>query len=236
MFSLLRKGLIYKNTSSDIVEHDLDIEADQWSYDGKDVYRGSLDSEYMSYKLNVYWLYDDNSKRVGLAEHDVDEPEVFKALWFRENPYAMLYQDDTWKSTEKTLWSKLSNEAYQDCLENDFRTVSDLALNSGTLLVTPELLINNPDLYSCEKCGKKSLIKSNVCSTASASILDFNQFSILFLDDNFVMYEKITQPCDASSQEPQEEQPESADQKELPGEQFHPTPPPSPSLQESVQS
>jgi hypothetical protein len=226
MFSLLRKGLIYKNTSSDIVEHDLDIEADQWSYDGKDVYRGSLDPDYMEHKLNVYWLYDDNSNRVGLAEHEVDEPEVFKALWFRENPYAMLYQDDTWKSTEKTVWSKLSNEAYQDCLENDFTTVSDLALNSGTLLITPELLINNPDLYSCEKCGKKSLMKSNVCSTASVSILDFNQFSILFLDDNFVIYSK--QPCDASSQEPQVEPSESADQKELPDEQSPQTPQPSP--------
>lgn len=226
MFSLLRKGLIYKNTSSDIVEHDLDIEADQWSYDGKDVYRGSLDPDYMEHKLNVYWLYDDNSKRVGLAEHEVDEPEVFKALWFRENPYAMLYQDDTWKSTEKTVWSKLSNEAYQDCLENDFTTVSDLALNSGTLLITPELLINNPDLYSCEKCGKKSLMKSNVCSTASSSILDFNQFSILFLDDNFVIYSK--QPYDASSQEPQVEQSESADQKELPDEQSPQNPQPSP--------
>jgi len=229
MFSLLRKGLIYKNTSSDIVEHDLDIEADQWSYDGKDVYRGSLDPDYMEHKLNVYWLYDDNSKRVGLAEHEVDEPEVFKALWFRENPYAMLYQDDTWKSTEKTVWSKLSNEAYQDCLENDFTTVSDLALNSGTLLITPELLINNPDLYSCEKCGKKSLMKSNVCSTASVSILDFNQFSILFLDDNFVIYSK--QPCDASSQEPQVEPSESADQKELPDEQSPQNPQPSPTPQ-----
>jgi hypothetical protein len=231
MFSLLRKGLVYKNTSSDIVEHDLDIEADQWSYDGKDVYRGSLDSEYMHHKLNVYWLYDDNSKRVGLAEHDVDEPEIFKALWFRENPYAMLYQDDSWKSTEKTLWSKLSNEAYQDCLENDFKTVSDLAVTSGTLLITPELLINNPDLYSCEKCGKKSLIKLNICSTTSVSILDFNQFSFLFLDDNFVIYEKLTPPCDASEQERQEEQPESADQTESSGEEHLPNPPPSPTLQ-----
>lgn len=231
MFSVLRKGLIYKNISSDIVEHDLDIDADQWSYDGKDVYRGSIDSDYMDHKLNVYWLYDDNSKRVGLAEHDVDEPEVFKALWFRENPYAMLYQDDTWKSTETTLWSKLSNEAYQDCLENDFSTVSDVALSSGTLLVTPELLINNSEIYSCEKCGKKSLMKSNVCSTASSSILDFNQFSILFLDDNFVIYFK--QPCDASSQELQEPLAESTDQAESLGEQSHQHQSPSPMLQTS---
>jgi hypothetical protein len=219
MFSLLRKGLVYTNISPDIIEHDLDNDADQWSYDGKDVYRGSLDSDYIAHKLNVYWLYDDDSKRVGLAEHDIDEPEVFKALWFRENPYATMYQDDTWKSTQTTLWSKLSNEAYQDCLENDFASVSDLAINSGTLLITPDLLINSPVVYSCEKCGKKSLMKSNVCSTASVSSLEFNQFSILFLDDNFVLYEKSTPPCVASSQEPQEEQLELADQEECLDEQ-----------------
>lgn len=233
MFSLLRKGLVYKNISSDIVEHDIDIDADQWSYDGKDVYRGSPDSEYFDNKLNVYWLYDDDSKRVGLAEHDIDEPEVFKALWFRENPYATLYQDNTWKSTDRTLWSKLSNEAYQDCLENDFATVADLALNSGMLLITPDILINNPDLYTCEKCGKKSLTKLNVCSTASVSKLDFSQFSILFLDDNFVIYEKAIQPCDASEPELQELQAELADPPESSGAQSPQClpPPPSPSTQ-----
>lgn len=227
MFSSLRKGLVYTNISSDIVEHDLDVDADQWTYDGKDVFRGSLDSEFLINKLNVYWLYDDNSKRVGLAEHDIDEPEIFKALWFRDNQYSTLYQDDMWISTEATLWSKLSNEAYQDCLENDFITVSDLALNSGTLLITPDILIKSPELYTCEKCGKKSLMKSNVCSTASASSLDFSQFSILFLDDNFVIYSK-KQPA-AFSQEPLVQQVESADHQELLDEQPLLCPPPSPS-------
>ena len=67
MLSVLRKGLVYNNISTDIVEHDLDVDADQWSYDGKDVYRGSVDPEYLSKDLNVYWLYNDNLKRVGLA-------------------------------------------------------------------------------------------------------------------------------------------------------------------------
>ena len=93
MLSSLRTGLIYTNISTDIVEHDLDVDADQWSYDGKDVYRGSVDPEYLSKDLNVYWLYDDNLKRVGLAEHEAKEPEVFKALWFHDNPFATLYQD-----------------------------------------------------------------------------------------------------------------------------------------------
>jgi len=207
MFSVLRKGLIYKNVSSDIVEHDLDMDADQWSYDNRDVYRGAIDSEYLSHGLNVHWLYDDSSMRIGLAEHDSSDLANFAVLWFYDNPFATLFQDKEWKSSEKTLWSKLSNEAYQDCLELDFKYVSDSALSSGVLLMTPEMLMEKPDLYTCETCGKKSLIKSNVCSTASISNLDFSQFSILFLDDDFVLYDKpmTTQPQpDASDQVPQE--------------------------------
>jgi hypothetical protein len=205
MFSTLRKGLIYNNISSDIVEHDLDIDADQWSYDGKDVYRGSIDPEYLSKDLNVYWLYDDNLKRVGLAEHEAKEPEVFKSLWFHDNPFATLYQDPSWKSTHSTLWSKLSNEAYQDYLEG--LNIHDEAIRSGILLVTPSMLMNAPNLYTCEKCGKKSLTQGNVCSNALVCSLDFSQFSILFLDDDFVIYERrplesTTQPCDASEPEP----------------------------------
>lgn len=206
MFSILRKGLVYTNLSSDIVEHDLDIDADQWFYDGKDVYRGSVDPEYLKHNLNVYWLYDDDSKRIGLAEHDPDDRVVFKSLWFYDNPYATLFQDSSWRSTGTTLWSKLSNEAYQDCLDTDFKSVSLQALNSGVLLITPEILINKPDLYTCKDCNKKSLMASDNCHQASVSILDFNQFSILFLDDDFVIYEKITLRPDASEQEQQEEQ------------------------------
>jgi hypothetical protein len=209
MFSLLKKGLVYKNISSDIVEHDLDIDADQWSYDGKDVYRGAIDPTYLDSGLNVYWLYDDNSKRVGLAEHDAEDAAVFHSLWFHENPYATLFQDEAWKTSGKTLWSKISNEAYQDLLELDFKTVHDQSLNIGVLLITPEILLNKPDLYTCEKCGKKSLMAKNSCPQALVSSLEFSQFSILFLDDDFVIYEKPTlpqPPPDACEQELQGEQ------------------------------
>lgn len=203
MLSILRKGVIYNNISSDIVEHDLDVDADQWNYDEKDVYRGSVDPDYLCKGLNVYWLYDDNLKRVGLAEHEAKEPEVFKALWFYDNPFATLYQDPTWKSTQSTLWSKLSNEAYQDFLEG--MDVQKEALKSGLLLVTPNMLIERPKLYTCERCGMISLMEKGSCPSASASDLDFSKFSILFLDEDYVIHERVTQPSDASVQEPSSE-------------------------------
>jgi hypothetical protein len=224
MFSVIRKGLVYENLSSDIVEHDLDIDADQWSYDGRDVYRGAIDPDYIKYNLNVYWLYDDDSKRVGLAEHDTDDASIFKPLWFYNNPYATLFQDDSWKSTDTTLWSKMSNEAYQDCLDTDFKNVTNQSLVGGTLLVTTKMLINKPDLYICEKCSKKTLMVDDNCHHASVSNLDFKKFSILFLDDDFVLSEKVvtsTQQPDASEQVQPELQNASPDQLESKDAEVH---------------
>jgi len=208
MFSLLRKGLVYTDISPDIVEHDEDIDADQWEYDGRDVYRGRSDPKYTD--LNVYWLYDDNLNRVGLAEHEVDEPQIYKALWFYENPFATLYQDSSWETKNKTLWSMLSNEAYQDCLEDDFKTIFDRCLSSKYRLVTPSMLMNSPTIYECKKCGKQSLTKFSCSDLIEKSYLDFE--NLLFVDDSFVLYEKSTVLPDASEREQQEPQVELADQ------------------------
>ena len=216
MLSGLRKGLVYKNISSDIIEHDLDIDADQWCYDDRDVYRGSIDPEYIPHKLNVYWLYDDDLKRVGLAEHESDSPEVFKALWFHDNPFATLYQDPSWKSTHSTLWSRLSNEAYQDYLEG--LNIHDESLKSGTLLVTPSMLISRPKLYVCEKCNKKSLMAEGVCPHALSFDLDFSKFSILFVDDDYVLYENLgstTPKADDACEPEHSELPEQVPDQEL---------------------
>lgn len=188
MFSQLRKNLLYTDISSDIVEHDEDMDGDLWDYDGTEVYRGSFDPKYTKNDLQVYWLYDDNSKRIGLAEHDINNPEVFKALWFRDTAFGTLFQEDGWSSKNSTLWSMLSNEAYQDCLEDDFKSVQEWALQSGKLLVTPTMLLSPIKLYYCEVCGKKSLSNPSVCKNMKETVLDISQFSILFLDDSFVLY------------------------------------------------
>lgn len=212
MFSLLRKGLVYTDISPDILEHDEDVDANQWVYNDREVYRGRFDPRYTEYNLNVYWLYDDNLNRVGLAEHDADNQAEFRALWFRENPFATLYQDDGWISKEKTLWSHLSNEAYQDCLEDDFTTVFDRCLTSKYRLVTPNFLISPPTVYECSKCGTKSLQPLKKCK----DIIETSYFSnsnLLFVDDLFVLYERITvqQPPASCEQVPQEQEQEQAE-------------------------
>lgn len=212
MFSKLRKHIVYTEISSDIIEHDEDMDGELWNYDEVDVYRGSFDPRYTSEGLYVYWLYDDNLKRVGLAEHEIDSPEVYKVLWFRYTPFGTLFQEDGWISKNCTLWSMLSNEAYQDCIEDDFKSVQDWALRSGTLLLTPKMCIQKPKLYKCTSCGKKSLSELKSCLAVETTDLEFNQFSILFLDDSFVLYEapkdftlrRLPYACEAPEQvEPQ---------------------------------
>jgi len=225
MYSILKPNYVYRDTSEDIADHDDDYDAEEWHYNGRDVYRGSLDR---SFDWNVYSLYDENSKRVGIAEHDPDHPEVFFTLWFGSNPFSTLFQED-WVCKDATVWSILSNEAYQDCLEDEFKTVFDRTLNSNIRLLTPEMCIQMPEIHECPKCGKKSLLSLNGCPEVKRPYIDSNS-SVLFVDESFVMYtaspdsrvwSKVhprPQPDDAYAhqQQPEQElQPESETQ--LPG-------------------
>jgi hypothetical protein len=190
MFSVLKPGYIYSNFSEDVADHDDDYDAEEWNYNGREVFRGCLDPAYPDW--NVYWLYDDNLVRVGLAEHDPEAPEVFHSLWFYDNPFGTLFQESNWVKKNTTLWSLLSPEAYQDCLEDDFKTVFDRALGSNIRLMTPGFITHRPKVYHCQKCNKKSL--SSLCSDSTVYDYLFSDFSILFLDDSFVVY---TAPSDS---------------------------------------
>lgn len=220
MFSGLRPGLVYRDTSRDITVIDDDYEAEEWEYDGRTVYRGSFDPNYLAQSLHVYSLYDEHtSLRIGIAEHEMDEPEVFNVLWFYDNPFQMLLQEEGWEP-KCTIWSLMSNEAYQDCLEDDFQSVFDKCLISGKCLVTPRMLMNPPFLiYECKTCNKKSLSRLDCCPAETA--LDFRKFSLLFLDDSnyYVMqppsdsdvYSKMNLPpldaCEVPQESVQEQPP-----------------------------
>ena len=227
MYSALRPEVYYSDISPDIVEHDDDIEVYQWEYDGQTVYRGTFDPRYMKYNLNVYWLYDENLKRVGLAEHDADEPEIYDVLWFYDNAFARFYQNPEWKSTGKTIWSMLSNEAYQDCLDDDFKTVVERSLSSNYRLITPSMLKELPTIYECSACGKRSLTELKNCRHVSK--LSYITYSIkcLYIDDDFVIYESPSaqQPFASYEPEPKELQEQAQNPSELTDAESHQQPP-----------
>jgi len=189
MYSILKPNYVYRDTSEDIADHDDDYDAEEWHYNGRDVFRGCLDP---NYEWKVYSLYDDNSIRVGIAEHDPDHPEIFYALWFKKDPFSTLFQED-WDVKKSTLWSLISNEAYQDLLEDDFKTVFDKMLNTNIRLVTPDMCIKMPEIHECPKCGKKSLLPLSGCPEVKRPYID-SSMSVLFLDESFVLY---TAPADS---------------------------------------
>lgn len=199
MFSMLRRGLVYHDINPDIVEHDEDIDAVEWSYDNKDVYRGRADPRYTNSGLDVYWLYDNDINKIGVVEYEKNDPTIFSVLWFKDNKYATLFQDDRWVSKNKTIWSIMPYEAYLDCLEDDFSTLFDRCLSSKYRLVTPEMLYNPPIIYSCSKCNKQSLKEFNCHGQYIKKTNYFDYNSFLFIDDSYILYERSTVQTNASS-------------------------------------
>ena len=195
MLSRLRP-LIYTDIDPDVLDHDDDLDAELYTYDGREVYRGRYDPRYTSFDLDVH-----NGKRVGLAEYDSNDFSKNSVLWYKTNTWSTLLQEN-WKSQEKTLWSMMSNEAYQDCLEDDFETVIERTKNGPYCLVFPN------DVLKAKKI----------------------ELPVLFLDDLFILYDfpnnsrvwdllSITPPLTA---EPERSQSDASAEPEP--EQVHPPP------------
>jgi len=174
MYSILRPSLLYTDISPDIAEHDEDHDAAEWAYSDRTVFRGALDGSYKTDGLDVYWLYDDDLNRIGLAEHESEDHSRFKTLWFRDSAFGTLLQED-WKAGE-SIFTLLTPEAYQDVID------SDILLKGSHRIITPKYITDGlPELYECT-CGKSF---SPMCSAVKKVV---NITDPLFIDDSFIMY------------------------------------------------
>lgn len=188
MQSLRRKDLIYTDISKTILEHDEDIDAESVDIDNKTVYKGLIDPKYSEFGIDVQWLYNDESERVGLIEYETIDRNTYSVLWYYDNPFGTFLQESGWATQGKTMWSLLSNEAYQDCLEDDFESFIDKSLSASMRVIVPSMLSSiEPHYYQCEQCGKKTLSATSSCSSLK-KILFLSNSSILFLDDSYVIY------------------------------------------------
>lgn len=188
MQSLRRKDLIYADTTSTVLDHDDEYDS-ELIYIGNDkVYKGAIDSRYTEYGLDVQWLYNDESERIGLIEYETLDREIYDVLWYYTNPYATFFQERDWKTYGKTIFSYLSNEAYVDCLEDEFQHLVEMTLGGSMRIITPSMLPNIPQhYYECSECGKRTLSETGSCR--SLKKIDFSvSSSLLFLDDSYVIY------------------------------------------------
>lgn len=184
MQSILNPKVLYTDLSRDIVEHDVDVVSDLWNMDGRDVYRGSRDRQYEH--ANVYWLYTEDLERVGLVEHSLENQADFRILWFHDNPFATLLQEE-W-TNDQSIWSVLSRPAVEMFLAEDRTTPTSLlnaCLHGPTRILTVDMVLNKPSIFQCSVCGGKSMKKTECAEFQTQIELNFpDQAKIIFIDDD----------------------------------------------------
>lgn len=186
MFSIIDRSVIY-DVDTDITEHDINIVSDLWTMAGRQVYRGARDPAFTH--ANVYWLYDpDDLDRVGVSEHKLDNPADVSLLWYKDNPFGTLLQEDGWTEGE-TIWKELPVHAYEQCLSEGWTTPTRLlerCVRGSMRVVTQDMLITRPTLHACEKCDRIS-VSSFVCGTATPLTFPAKE-KVFFIDDRMVIH------------------------------------------------
>lgn len=188
MLSRLKPGFLYTDIAPDIAENDFDVVADTWEMDGREVYRGTRDMRYDH--ANVFWLYDDALERVGCVEHNLADHADFTILWFRDSEFGTLLQEDGWESGDD-LWSKIPRRVFDRFVNEGWTTPQPFlehCLDGPVRIVTPSMVLLRPVMYTCERCGKKSLRKDPKCEMVPG-FLDFpDKAKTFFIDFDFVVH------------------------------------------------
>lgn len=228
---------MYTDISEDITENDIDVVSDLWTMDGRDVYRGSRDPRYIH--ANVYWLYDEDLKRVGCCEHNLKDHADFHLLWFRDTEFGTLLQEDGW-TIGGDIWAGLPRHSFERFLNEGWTTPYSFlehCLHGPVRVVTPKMALSPPSIYVCKACGRKSLRPIAGCAVQETE-LDFpDKQKILFIDDDMIQYlppknssiwsRLRLQPDDDSSQQQVQEQAQAQEQAQVrEQEPQHALPPP----------
>ena len=188
MLSRTHLGFLYTDIGTGITENDLDVIADSWDMDGREVYRGTRDPRYTH--ANVHWLYDDSLERVGCVEHSLKDHADFNILWFKDNDFGTLLQEDDWESTQD-IWSYFPRPVFDRFINEEWTTperVLEQCLYGDVRVLTLDTLLDIPTVYTCQTCGLKSFQPKEGC-TMTAERLDFPDLKkVFFIDEDLVVY------------------------------------------------
>ena len=185
MYSLLKPDFLYTDVTPDICESDINVVSDLWNMNGRTVYRGSRDSRYTH--ANVYWLYSEDLERVGCSEHSISDHADFHLLWFLNNEFETLLQEEGW--TEKgDIWSLLPRHVFERCVNEGWTTpkhLLEISLSGPTRIVTASMIQKLPKVYSCAKCKKNTLRPGHGVVTK----LTFpDSQKVIFVDNDLIVY------------------------------------------------
>ena len=179
MLSVRNPGKVYP-VAEDITELDMNMDAEEYNYDGKLAFRGNRDVHHSTEDVDVYWLYDDQSRRIGLVEHAGTE---HTALWFRDNEFSTLLQED-WQMHDKTVWSIMTQHVYEDCMRRG-TTVDNIQTYTGLTLVRPSDI---GGIRTTERCTQCSGPRQPNCRVVQSTVHAFNPYTTLFVNDDGVIH------------------------------------------------
>ncbi len=188
MYSLLKPDFVYEDVSGDIVEADVDVVSDLWTMDGRNVYRGSRDPRYTH--ANVYWLYDEDLQRVGCSEHSLTDHGDFQLLWFQESEFGTLLQEDGW-TTSGDIWGLLPKQTFERFLNEGWTSpeaILEQCLYGQRRVVTPAMIVNRPQVYSCSRCGRRALTPMKNCLSVAEPLSVVSKDTVLFVDSDLVVH------------------------------------------------
>lgn len=188
MESVLDPAVLYEDTERGITEHDIDVVSDLWEIDGREVYRGVRDPRYTH--ANVYWLYNETLERAGLAEHSKIDHAVVRVLWYHDSEFGTLLQEEGWTSNSD-LWSVLPRHVFDRFVNEGWTTVDtflEQCLHGPLRILTPEMVRQMPQVYTCAKCGSKRLRESAGCQTTAERLDTPRKEKVLFVDSDLVVH------------------------------------------------
>lgn len=186
MLSAIDRKVVYP-VSTDITEHDIDVVSDLWTMDGREVYRGRRDPTYTH--ANVYWLYDEDLDRVGLAEHDLVDHADVHLRWYYESPFATLLQEKGWEVGD-SIWTVLPESVFEQFTAEGWTTprkVLERCLKSSVRVFSPDMILTPPTMYSCEKCAWASLEPLHAgCTESHLDVVNLSK--VFFVDESLTLH------------------------------------------------
>jgi hypothetical protein len=124
-----------------------------------------------------------------LVEHSKIDHAVFRILWYYDSDFGTLVQEDGWKMGQD-LWSTIPRAVFDRFVNEGWTTAEaflEQCLHGPMRIVTVDMIHHRPLVYTCSKCGKKSLKEHPGCEMTSAP-LDFPQKEkVFFVDDDLIV-------------------------------------------------
>lgn len=110
-------------------------------------------------------------------------------MWYKDTPFATLLQEDGWTESD-SIWSRMSEHSYEQFLTEGWTTPMkflERCVSRGPVrILTPEMIAQLPQVYTCEKCKHSSLYPFP-CGTSTPLTFPEKE-KVWFIDERMMVF------------------------------------------------